>query len=244
MKILRLLQCSFLLLLLILFSELGMAQRKISGSVQDAKSNSPLEGATISLKNSKVSTISKPGGKFEISVPNGKAILTVSFVGFQTQTVTVAESQSNVQIALHESTNQLNDVVIVGVQAQSRRKTTSAISTVLAKDIQYLPSPSVDNLLQGRVAGLDVQISSGEPGVTPTVVVRGNSKLSTNISDNNVALAHALSGPLYVIDGVPTNPEDISNIFDATGTDFLAGININDIASVDVQKDAAATAAW
>ena len=135
-------------------------------------------------------------------------------------------------------------MVIVGVQTQSKRKTTSAISTVLSKDIEYLPSPSVDHLLQGRVAGPNVQISSGEPGVTPTVVVRGNTKLSTNIADDNVALAHALSGPLYVIDGMPTNPEDISTTFDATGTDFLAGININDIASVDVQKDAAATAAW
>jgi TonB-linked SusC/RagA family outer membrane protein len=244
MKKSKLLYFSFVLLALLLFSISGIAQRKITGVVEDAKTNSPLEGATITVKNSKTNTISKEGGRFEITVPNGKVSLVVTFVGYQAKTLTVAANETTVQVNLNESSNQLNDVVIVGVQVQSRRKTTSAISTVLAKDIQYLPSPSVDNLLQGRVAGLDVQISSGEPGVTPTVVVRGNSKLSTNISDNNVALAHALSGPLYVIDGVPTNPEDISNIFDATGTDFLAGININDIASVDVQKDAAATAAW
>jgi len=102
----------------------------------------------------------------------------------------------------------------------------------------------VDQLLQGRIAGLNVQIGSGEPGVAPTIVVRGNSRVNTNIDNENIAQAHALSGPLYVIDGVPTNPEDISNNIDATGTNYLAGININDIESIDVQKDAAATAAW
>ena len=81
--------------------------------------------------------------------------------------------------------------------------------------------------------------------MAPTVVVRGNSRVNTDISNSpNVAQASALSGPLYVIDGIPTNPEDISNSIDATGTNYLAGININDIESVDVQKDAAATAAW
>jgi TonB-linked SusC/RagA family outer membrane protein len=138
----------------------------------------------------------------------------------------------------------MDEVVIVGVQSQSKKRATMAVASVVSKDIENLPSPSIDQLLQGRVAGLNVQIGSGEPGVAPTIVVRGNTRVNTNIGDANVAQARALSGPLYVIDGIPTNPEDIGNSIDATGTNYLAGININDIEAVDVQKDAAATAAW
>ena len=204
-----------------------------------------MDGATVSVKNTKLHAITKEDGKFELEVPQGRIQLSISFVGYQTKTVALEANQTSIQVKLTPSgNNQLNDVVIVGVQRQSKRTTTSAISTVLSKDIQNLPSPSVDQLLQGRVAGLNVQVGSGEPGVAPTIVVRGNSKVSTGIGDANVAQARALSGPLYVIDGIPTNPDDISNGIDATGTNFLAGININDIESVDVQKDAAATAAW
>jgi len=245
MKKSKLLQFGFFISALLLFSVSGIAQRKITGIVEDAKTNSPLEGATIALKGAKKTTVSKAGGTFELTVPAGKVALQITFVGYQLKTVTVGENESHVVVNLTESTNQLSDVVIVGVQTQSRRTSTSAISTVLSKDIENLPAPSVDQLLQGKVAGLNVQVTSGEPGVAPTVVIRGNSKVSTGIGDDpNVSQARAMSGPLYVIDGIPVNPSDIDNAMDATGTNYLAGINTNDIASVEVQKDAAATAAW
>lgn len=245
MKKSKLLQFGFFISALLLFSISGIAQRKITGVVEDAKTNSPLEGATIALKGAKKNTVSKAGGTFELTVPAGKVTLQITFVGYQLKTVTVGENESHVVVNLTESTNQLSDVVIVGVQTQSRRTSTSAISTVLSKDIENLPAPSVDQLLQGKVAGLNVQVTSGEPGVAPTVVIRGNSKVSTGIGDDpNVSQARAMSGPLYVIDGIPVNPSDIDNAMDATGTNYLAGINTNDIASVEVQKDAAATAAW
>ncbi|HEY5464736.1 MAG TPA: SusC/RagA family TonB-linked outer membrane protein [Hanamia sp.] len=245
MKKSKLLQFSFGLFALLLFSSTSFAQRKITGVVEDAKTNSPMAGATVSVRGSKTNTISKEGGTFEITIPAGKSSLIISFVGYQTKTVAVGASETSIHVNLTESANQLNDVVIVGMQTQSRRTSTAAISTVLSKDIENLPAPSVDQLLQGRVAGLNVQITSGEPGVAPTVVVRGNSTVNTSIGNSpDIAQAQALSGPLYVIDGVPTNPDDISNAMDATGTNYLAGININDIASVDIQKDAAATAAW
>ena len=245
MKKTKLLQFRFFISALLLFSVSGIAQRKITGVVEDAKANRPLEGATIALKAAKKTTVSKAGGTFELTVPAGKVTLQITFVGYQLKTVTVGENESHVVVNLTESTNQLSDVVIVGVQTQSRRTSTSAISTVLSKDIENLPAPSVDQLLQGKVAGLNVQVTSGEPGVAPTVVIRGNSKVSTGIGDDpNVSQARAMSGPLYVIDGIPVNPSDIDNAIDATGTNYLAGINTNDIASVEVQKDAAATAAW
>ncbi|MEO5941836.1 MAG: SusC/RagA family TonB-linked outer membrane protein, partial [Ferruginibacter sp.] len=237
----------YLLLFLLQFAFWGalLAQEKVTGTVKD-KGGKPLEGASVQFKGSKSGTATTEDGKFSIAFPAGlhKAILIITSVGMNKEEINVLPGQNVTPVLSAHADNSMDAVVVVGVQTQTRRKTTSAISTVLAKDIQYLPSPSIDNLLQGRVAGLNVQISSGEPGVSPSLVIRGNSRLSTNIADNNVALAHALSGPLYVIDGIPTNPEDISNSFDATGTDFLAGINVSDIESVDVQKDAAATAAW
>ena len=208
-----------------------------------ATNEEPLEGATVTLKNSKTNAMSKSDGKFSINVPPGKATLVVTFVGYEALSVTLDATQTSVKILLNEANSQLSDVVIIGVQAQVKRKSTSAISTVTAKDIENMPAPSVDQLLQGRVAGLNVQIGDASPGVAPTVIVRGNSKVNTSIGYAEQAQALAVSGPLYVIDGMPTNPEDISSS-NATGTNFLAGLNINDIESVDVQKDAAATAAW
>ncbi|MEO6136771.1 MAG: SusC/RagA family TonB-linked outer membrane protein [Ginsengibacter sp.] len=234
----------FVTTMFLLFSFSSWAQnRTIIGVVKGDKTNAPLEGATVTLRNSKTNTITKSDGKFSLNVPQGKVSIVVTFVGHEAKTVSVAADQSSVTVELSESSNQLSDVVIIGVQAQVRRKSTSAISTVTAKDIENMPAPSVDQLLQGRVAGLNVQIGDAAPGVAPTVVVRGNSKVNTRIGYAEEAQRLALSGPLYVIDGMPTNPEDISNS-NATGTNFLAGLNVNDIESVDVQKDAAATAAW
>ncbi|KAA9037760.1 SusC/RagA family TonB-linked outer membrane protein [Ginsengibacter hankyongi] len=242
---LNFLQFTIVIVSFLLFSFVANGQRKLSGIVEDEATNLPLDGATVSIKNHKnANAVTDKRGKFDITVPNEKITLVISFVNYHEKLVTVGGKETSVLILLNKSSTSLDDVVILGVQSQTKRTTTSAVSTVLSKQIENLPAVSVDQLLQGRVAGLNVQMVSGEPGVAPTIVVRGNSKMSTNINDQNVAQAHALSGPLYVIDGVPTNPDDIANSIDATGTNYLAGININDIASVDVQKDAAATAAW
>ncbi|MEO6916727.1 MAG: SusC/RagA family TonB-linked outer membrane protein [Chitinophagaceae bacterium] len=221
-------------------------QRQIGGSVTDAKTSNPLSGATVAIKGTQKSALTDAEGNFVIrGAQAGKLILTVSYVGYDAQTINLAEGSNNVTVRLvTAAANNLNEVVIVGVQAQRRRTTISSISSVMSKDIENLPSPSVDQVLQGRVAGLNVQVSSGEPGVAPSLVVRGNSKVNTDIADPEVSQARALSSPLYVIDGIPTNPEDISSVGGATGTNYLAGISINDILSVDVQKDAVATAAW
>lgn len=244
MKQSRIFKINLFLWAFLFISISGIAQRKITGVVEDAKTNSPLEGATIAVKGIKRNTMSKEGGKFEITVPDGRVTLHISFVGYQSQTITVGEKEAEIQVLLKESSSQLNDVVIIGTQQVSRRNLTASVSSISGDVIQNLPAASADQLLQGRIAGLNVQISSGQPGVTPSIVVRGNSTVNTNIGNPMVAQAQALSSPLFVIDGVPIDPSQISNNYDVTGTDYLAGINVNDIASVDVEKDAAATAAW
>lgn len=216
----------------------------VTGMVRDEQGN-PLQNVSVRESASKNGTVTNDDGRFTIKVKNANAALEFIYVGYATQRIKLS-GQTTVQVSLKEDTGNKNlrEVVVVGGQSQTKRTTTTAISSISGKAIENLPAPSVDVLLQGRIAGMNVQVNSGEPGVAPTVVVRGNSRVNTNIGNNNVAQAQAMSGPLYVIDGIPVNPEDISNAIDATGTNYLAGININDIETVDVQKDAAATAAW
>lgn len=240
------------LLLLLVFSALcqyGSVLRAqtapvtVTGTVTDDKGK-PLQSASVREISTKNGTTTDESGHFTLKVKDANASLEIEFVGYLPQRLKVS-GKNTIAVALKENAaSNLQDAVVVGTQVQKRRFTTASITSVMGRDVENIPSPSVDNLLQGRVAGLNVQISSGEPGVAPTVVVRGNSRLNADIGSSPiVGQAQAMSGPLYIIDGVPVNPEDVASV-DQTGTNFLAGINVNDIESVDVQKDAAATAAW
>lgn len=233
----------FLFAWMLLLSSSAYSQTKtISGVVND-ESGKPIAGVSVKVVQTKVGTTSNENGRFKLNLPAGNATLEISSVGFETERIKI-NNQSEVSVVLKAASKAMDEVVVVGVQRQTKRNTISAISGVTGKSIENIPAPSVDGLLQGRVAGINVQITSGEPGVTPTIVVRGNSKVSTNIDENAVAQSRALSSPLYVIDGIPTSTDDIDNAVGATGTNYLAGININDIEEVVLQKDAAATAAW
>ena len=214
----------------------------VKGKILD-DNGQPLPGVTIHETGSKGGTVTNDKGEFSIHVHNIEGTLELSSVGYVSQRTKISK-RLVLEIHLKSEDKSMQDVVVVGSQQQSRRTTTAAVATVSGKVLENMPAASVDAVLQGRVAGLNVQVSSGEPGVAPSIVVRGNTRVNTGIGDANVAQARALSGPLYVIDGVPVNPEDIANNIDATGTNYLAGINLNDIESVEVQKDAAATAAW
>jgi TonB-linked SusC/RagA family outer membrane protein len=220
-----------------------LQQKKITGVITDAITGQPLIGVSVKVQGTTKATVSDVNGKYIIDVSDPKAVLVYTYLGYETRVIAI-DNNTKIDVALSQASKTLDEVVIVGVQRQTKRTTVSAISTVTSKEIENMPSPSVDALLQGHVAGLNVQITSGEPGIAPTVVVRGNSKVSTGINQSAVAQSRALSGPLYVIDGVPVNPDDINSNIDVTGTNYLAGININDIETVDVQKDASATAAW
>ncbi|ANH81621.1 hypothetical protein A8C56_12100 [Niabella ginsenosidivorans] len=232
--------------LVILFTTAVKGQNIFIKGVVTDTSGLPLVNASVINLATRQGAITDNEGRFSLSTSSAKSTvrIEVSLIGFISQKMNVEVGKELQVKLLPTQQNNMEEVVIVGMQAQTKRTATSAVSGVLAKDIENQPAPSVDQLLQGRVPGLNVQITSGEPGVAPTMVVRGNSRVSTSIDDPNVAQARALSGPLYVIDGIPVNSDDISSNLGATGTNFLAGININDIESVDVQKDAAATAAW
>ena len=243
---------------MLLFSAIGNANAQsnngqsikvvVSGTVKDE--TGPLPGASVIVSGaSGVSTGSN--GKFSLSVEIGKT-LTFSMIGYETQKLKITKGEADLEILLKTDKKVLNDVVVIGYQQVTKRSVTAAITTLDPKTIEDIPAPTFDALLQGRVAGLDVQNFSGEPGVSSTVALRGNTSVARNISSDNTtaagkaSLARAVSGPLYVIDGVPQTTDDIAAISygSGTGTDVLAGIPINDIADIAILKDASAAAVY
>lgn len=193
-------------------------QRTITGMVQDAKDNSPLDGATVTLKKSNVSTVTNSTGKFEIRVPNGKAELEVSYVGHDSRTVTVGSNQTNVVVALVESAKaQLSDVVVVGYGTQKKENLTGSVSSVSGEEIAKKPVMRASAALEGLASGVTVTQSSGQPGADGgSIRIRGIGTLGN-------------ANPLVLIDGIEG---------------VLDGVDPNDIQNISILKDAAAAAIY
>ncbi|WP_331972116.1 TonB-dependent receptor plug domain-containing protein, partial [Chitinophaga sp.] len=235
------------------FAQVNPATAKITvaGFVRDGSDGNPLPGVSISISDSKSGAISNPDGSYSVKANPG-SMLTFTIVGYVPYSVTVKENNAHLNVTLPVDKKVLKDVVIIGYQETSRKTVTAAVTSINPKTLLDVPTPTFDALLQGRAPGLDVQNYSGEPGVRSNVVMRGNTAVSRTINSNpadpvgKTSLARALSGPLYVIDGVPQTTEDIAAINYGTGTntDVMAGIAINDIQSIDILKDASAAAIY
>jgi len=216
---------------------LAMAQTKISGVVLD-ESKRPLPGATIVEKGTKNGTVTNAEGRYTLMVKSSSSILVVSMVGYLGKEE-AAGGKTTVNFSLGENNQTLSEVVTIGYQSISRKKTTAAISSISAKELANLPAASFDQLLQGRVSGVNVQNFSGAPGSAPTVSVRGNSQVSRGYDEFNV-----INSPLYVVDGVPQPTESYVGPGVGTGSNYLAGLNPADIESIDILKDASAAAIY
>ncbi len=223
----------------------------VSGIVKDGGDGKPLGGVSIEVSGTKRGTITNDDGKFIIRAVAGDVLL-FRMIGYDQRQFKVVAQTSNLIITLKQEAKGLKDVVIIGYQTLARRKVSAAVASIDPKTIADVPSPTLDGLLQGRVAGLNVQNFSGEPGIRSSVVLRGNTNVSRSISNDpttsqgKASLARAVSGPLFVIDGVPQSTDDIAaiNYGNGTNTDVLAGIPINDIESIDILKDASAAAIY
>jgi TonB-linked SusC/RagA family outer membrane protein len=222
-----------------LITAIGYAQSTpITGVVKD-EGDLPVQGVSVVVKGTKNGTLTGANGAFSLSAP-ADATLVFTYVGYKTQEFKLS-GQKSISIKLEESMSNLNDIVIIGYQQTTRKKSTGAISSISGKELANLPSASFDQLLQGRLAGVNVQNFTGMPGGSPTVSVRGTSAISLNYSDDAI---NVLSSPLYVIDGVPQPQDTYVAPGAGTGTNYLAGLNPNDIESIDVLKDASATAIY
>ena len=221
---------TFLLLSLTSFAQ----QKKVNGIVLDAKSNNPLEGATVEINNRKISTLTNANGKFEIMVPTGEIVLKVSFVGYQTREIPL-NGQTTISIDLESSSTSLNDVVVVGYQTQRRKDLTGAITTISANDLVMSSAPDIGHMLEGKIPGLYIQQNSAQPGGGLDLLIRGGGSIN------------ASNTPLIVIDGFPISDiqqPDNGGIYNAGTFSMLNSLNPNDVASVTVLKDASATAIY
>ena len=245
----RIFYLKFFCLFFLALSALGAnAQEKlIKGKVVD-KENLPLPGASVSVKGEKMVTLTDVNGDFAIKVPSNNAILRVTFLGMTSQDLSVA-GKDYLKVTLAASTNSLDEVVFIGYGTQKKGDLNSSISTVSAKDIEGIPQISVDQLLQGKAAGVYVSQNSGAPGSNTSVRIRGITSLSV------------ANDPLYVIDGIAISgdPNNVSSsgrsaVLNNKGeigagngestVSPLTTLNPNDIESIQILKDASATAIY
>jgi len=205
------------------------AQTKITGTVTDGNKQ-PIPGASVKQKGTSNGTSTDNKGNFSLTMREGSPNLTISIVGYKPKEVSTT-GKTNINVELAEDDNSLQEVVAIGYQNIQRKNTAGAISSVKGKDFENTPYSTFDAMLQGRVAGLTILSTSGEPGGNNIVNIRGASNVNFGQS----------SSPLYVIDGVIY---DVNDIGSAYGSSPLQAINPNDIESVDVLKDASASAVY
>jgi len=223
-----------------------MQQSGIRGKVVDKKGE-PLPGVTIVVKGTTRGTISDVDGNFTLSIPDDAKELQVSFVGMVTQNIPI-EGKTNFVITMEEETIGLDEVVAVGYGSQRKKDLTGSISSVKADEIMLPSISSFDQMLQGKVAGVQISQTSGSPGGDVNVLIRGVSSITGG------------NQPLYIVDGYPigsggggSNMTKFSqNTYTSSGMasntqnriNPLASINPSDIESIEVLKDASATAIY
>ena len=203
----------------------GFAQTTpITGKVLDEK-GVPVSGASVLERGTKNGTNTANDGTFSLNVKSG-ATLVVTGLGFEAKQLTA--SSGNLMIQLTSEVKSLNEVVVTGFGSQIKKDLTGNIARVKGKDIEFMPTPSVDAALQGKAAGVYVNSQSGKLGQAISVRVRGSSSISAG------------NEPLYVVDGVPVTVSSQSSYGGATNP--LVDLNSNDIESIEVLKDASAGA--
>lgn len=208
---------------------------EISGYVWDEATNKPVIGANVFLTNEKTGAIVDIDGKFTVAAVSLPATVSVSFIGYKTVLLDVYESSEPITIFLQEDVNFLNSVVIVGYGSQKRKELTGATSTISERTLSQVTT-SFDQSLGGSVAGLNVTQSSGQPGATSSIRIRGGNSITGG------------NEPLYVIDGLILYNDNSSTRTGLGaingGLNPLAGINASDIESIEVLKDVSATAIY
>ena len=195
----------------------GFGQTLLSGSITDANGE-PIPGATIIVQGTNNGTTSDFDGNFSIAVEENQNI-EISYLGYSTQTISYI-GQDNISVSLVEDQNELDEIVVIGYGTQKKSHLTGAISKVVNESLDQIAVSRVDDALIGQVSGVNIQASSAEAGAAPTITVRGFGSITAN------------SGPAVVVDGV---------IVDAG---FLGNLDMNDIESFEVLKDAASAAIY
>lgn len=249
------------ILLPLLAAQIAFAQEKktITGKIDDGDTSRVIAGASIKIETQSVSTktnqagviesvsigtITDKNGKFILEIPADTKSVSISYLGYEPKVLQIYEGQNNYNITLIPAfrddipeKNNIQEVIITGYQKIEKRKQTSAVATVKMDNIQQAGVASVDQLLAGQIAGVAVTPETGAPGGPAKIRIRGTASLS------------GPQDPLWVIDGLPLEGNDVPNFTDKDNIDQLqnfsiAGLNPNDIEDITILKDAAATAIY
>lgn len=232
-----------MLFVLVLFGSINsLHAQSASGVVSDSKGLT-LPGVSVTVKNTQVGVTTDIDGKFTVAAASD-ATLVFSFIGFGTQEIAL-NGKKNIKVVMLDNTENLDEVVVIGYGTQKKGDVNGSVSSVKAKDIADIPQVSFDQMLQGKAAGVTVTNNSGQPGSAVSVKIRGASSLTGS------------NEPLYVIDGIPISGDATNKSTHGTpiaGSNFsnqgsnavspLSMLNPNDIESMDILKDASATAIY
>ncbi|RPH29029.1 MAG: SusC/RagA family TonB-linked outer membrane protein [Bacteroidales bacterium] len=218
----------------------------VTGNVLD-ESGKPIPGVNILVKGTQKGVSTDADGNFKINIPNEETVLIFSFVGYQSQEVAVGK-QTTITISLSPNQQKIDDLVVVGYGSSKKKDLTGSVSSIKLDKIELSSDITIDNALQGQVAGVNIMKTDGAPGGTTKVQIRGAASLMGS------------NEPLYVIDGIPmaqvstqymsgsitnplTNQLQISGSF-TRGLNGLSSINLDDVAQIDILKDASSTAIY
>lgn len=194
------------------------ADKTVTGKVVSAEDNTAIPGVSIIVKGTTTGTNTDADGNFKLTVKDNGAVLVFSAVGFEKQEIAVG-NRTTINVSFVVDQKSLTEVVVVGYGTQRKSQMTGAISQVTAKQLQEMPITSIGQAMQGRVAGVDVSQSGSRPGSVPKILIRGRRSFNAG------------NDPLYVVDGIPLS----------AGYEDL---NPSDVASMEVLKDATATAIY
>lgn len=210
----------FVMCMICAFTVFAQQTRRVEGKVTDQNDGTPLIGVSVQVKGTKVGATTNQDGRYSINVPSDvKSTLVFSYIGYLARELNVGD-KGVINLTLAEDSNLLNDVVVIGYGTVAKRDLTGAVGSVNMKDLQKAPVKSFDEALGGRVAGVQVASNDGQPGNSFNIVVRGQNSIT---QDNS---------PLYVVDGFPLESSNNN------------AINPADIESIEVLKDASATAIY
>jgi len=209
----------------VLLSVTAWAQeRTVTGKVTAASDGAGVPGVNVVIKGTTQGTVTDADGSFKITVPSNSSVLVFSFIGLETQEITVGD-RSQFDVPMNNDVTQLSEVVVVGYSTIQKKELTGAISSVRGEAIANLPMQSFDRALQGRAAGVQVLSGNGVPGGAVSVRIRGIGSITAG------------NEPLYIVDGVQINNRNDGGA--RVSTNPLSFLNPNDIESIDILKDAA-----
>jgi TonB-linked SusC/RagA family outer membrane protein len=214
----RIFRVAFLLLPLLFFSLSSFGQAlTVRGSVKSEKGEG-LPGVTVVVKGTTTGSITDINGDYQVNVPSQEAILSYSCIGFETQEINVG-TQTTINVIMKEETLGLKEIVVVGYGNQRREAVTGSVASIKGDVVRDIPASNITQALQGRVSGVEMSQTSTKPGAQMQIRIRGTRSLNAN------------NDPLVVLDGIPFSGS-------------IGDINLNDIKSIDILKDASATAIY